>query len=274
MKTANWVMLFLMLSALPTRGQEEVPAAGEQDANPFHRAYICSLGDDFAATAAAPFRFSKRQWAISGSVAAGSLLLFSQEENIRQSFQKFRKPWSNQLSEKIFEPIDQLSPTNPLLLTMGSIYGTALLIKNKRLQKATLTSFKAIAVSGVLVNIIKLSTGRARPSLEKGHNDWFNNPLKSENRSFISGHTIITFSIASSFAHAYKDKPWVGLLGYSIAGLAGLSRIHDDKHWASDVFIGAALGWSIGRLIVRSDHWSLRISESGGSPTAGLAYQF
>lgn len=271
-----WVLssILLIICTLQARGQSDSLASYGPYAHPFQRAFICSLGDDFAATAAAPFRFTGRQWAIGGSVAAGALLIFSQDENIRHLAQNHRKPWSNKLSANLFEPIGDLSPQNTLAWTLSGIYATSLLLKDQPLQKATLTSVKAIAVSGILVNLLKFTTGRARPYLNHGNNNWFNSPLKSENRSFASGHTIVCFAVASSFAYAYPEKAWVGILGYSLAGLTGLSRIHDDQHWASDVFIGAVLGWSIGKLIVKSDHWTIRINEVNSKPVLGLLYQF
>jgi len=53
--------------------------------------------------------------------------------------------------------------------------------------------------------------------------------------------------VATVFASVYKDKPWVGVLSYGIATGVALSRLNDDKHWASDVFIGAALGFAGGK---------------------------
>jgi membrane-associated phospholipid phosphatase len=41
------------------------------------------------------------------------------------------------------------------------------------------------------------------------------------------------------------------LLSYGLASIAGLSRIYDDKHWASDVLLGAALGTVVGKTIVK-----------------------
>ncbi|MCD4731280.1 MAG: phosphatase PAP2 family protein, partial [Bacteroidales bacterium] len=51
---------------------------------------------------------------------------------------------------------------------------------------------------------------------------------------------------ASVLAQGYKDKLWVGITSYSIATLVGLSRLHDGKHWATDVIAGAAIGTAIG----------------------------
>jgi membrane-associated phospholipid phosphatase len=41
-----------------------------------------------------------------------------------------------------------------------------------------------------------------------------------------------------------------------------MSRIYDDKHWASDVFAGAVLGYAVGTLIMNRDNWKVRINAS------------
>jgi membrane-associated phospholipid phosphatase len=43
----------------------------------------------------------------------------------------------------------------------------------------------------------------------------------------------------------------VSILAYGIAGAAGLARIYEDKHWTSDVFLGAALGTAVGKAVVK-----------------------
>ncbi|MDX5396302.1 MAG: phosphatase PAP2 family protein, partial [Hymenobacteraceae bacterium] len=41
----------------------------------------------------------------------------------------------------------------------------------------------------------------------------------------------------------YKDHKYIPVLAYSTATLVGLSRIHDNMHWTSDVLAGAAVGY-------------------------------
>jgi hypothetical protein len=40
---------------------------------------------------------------------------------------------------------------------------------------------------------------------------------------------------------------------YGLAGFTGYQRIYDDKHWFSDVFVGATIGYFIGNNIVNSE---------------------
>jgi membrane-associated phospholipid phosphatase len=49
----------------------------------------------------------------------------------------------------------------------------------------------------------------------------------------------------------------VPLAAYSLATLTGISRIYDNKHWASDVFLGAALGYTMAELIWKANNWGI-----------------
>ncbi len=92
--------------------------------------------------------------------------------------------------------------------------------------------------------------------------------LTSDNTSFPSGHTSTAFAVAAVVATSY-DSWWIKGLSYGLASIAGLSRIHDNKHWASDVFVGALLGWWIGRTIVKNQsglQWGASI---GGDHLSG-----
>jgi membrane-associated phospholipid phosphatase len=61
--------------------------------------------------------------------------------------------------------------------------------------------------------------------------------------SFPSGHTAIAFTGAAILDHEYGQQyPWIKWAGYGLATLVGISRIANNRHWASDVLGGAALG--------------------------------
>ena len=66
----------------------------------------------------------------------------------------------------------------------------------------------------------------------------------SNRRSFPSGHTSASF-IAATVAHKLYGRQ-ISSPAFLLAGLTGISRIHDNKHYLSDVIFGAALGITIG----------------------------
>ena len=47
-------------------------------------------------------------------------------------------------------------------------------------------------------------------------------------------------------------------LGYGIASYVAVSRLHDNRHWLSDVVFGSAVGTIAGRTVVHhaADYWA------------------
>ena len=119
---------------------------------------------------------------------------------------------------------------------------------------------EAFALSGAITYLVKGVAGRARPDTSPGNARdfaWGRGFFKSDEfRSFPSGHTTAAFAIASAMsARVARRSPqragWLGPLLYGAATLTGLSRIYDDRHWASDVVLGAGIGTVTGLLLVR-----------------------
>lgn len=65
-------------------------------------------------------------------------------------------------------------------------------------------------------------------------------PDKSNLHSFPSAHTSITFQGAAFMQKRYGWK--YGIPAYAVAVYTGFSRVHADKHFVEDVFVGAAIG--------------------------------
>lgn len=68
-------------------------------------------------------------------------------------------------------------------------------------------------------------------------------PDGSDNHSFPSGHTATAFMTATMLNKEYGYKsPWIGVVAYSVATATGLMRMANNKHWLSDVLVGAGIG--------------------------------
>jgi hypothetical protein len=68
-------------------------------------------------------------------------------------------------------------------------------------------------------------------------------PDGSSNNSFPSGHTATAFAGAEFLWQEYKDiSIWYGISGYLVAAGTGAFRIYNDRHWLTDVVMGAGIG--------------------------------
>lgn len=68
-------------------------------------------------------------------------------------------------------------------------------------------------------------------------------PDGSDNHSFPSGHTATAFMMATMLSKEYGYlSPWVSVGSYAVATTTGLMRIANNKHWLSDVMVGAGVG--------------------------------
>lgn len=68
-------------------------------------------------------------------------------------------------------------------------------------------------------------------------------PDGSNNESFPSGHTAASFASARFLDREYGEVSYLySLGGYSFAALTGVFRQLNNKHWLSDVLVGAGIG--------------------------------
>jgi membrane-associated phospholipid phosphatase len=114
---------------------------------------------------------------------------------------------------------------------------------------------EAYADSAVVDLAVKAVTRRKRPSdVPPGgsFNDTFFNGGKSpfKGSSFPSGHAAGAFSVATVVAARYHNHRWVPWLAYGFATAISFSRVTTSAHFPSDVFLGAALGYTITRYQV------------------------
>jgi PAP2 superfamily protein len=114
---------------------------------------------------------------------------------------------------------------------------------------------EAYADSAVVDLAIKAITRRKRPSdVAPGapFNDTFFSGGKSpfKGSSFPSGHAAGAFAIATVVATRYHRHRWAPWAVYGFATAVSFSRITSSSHFPSDVFLGAALGYSIARYEV------------------------
>jgi hypothetical protein len=158
--------------------------------------------------------------------------------------------------------LDDLNDVFDQWITMGEIAAVPVglmatgTVRNDSYQKTTaLLAARAYADSEVLEFAAKLVTRRERPSdIPAGqsfNHTFFRSQLVSGNgSSFPSGHAAGAFCVATVLATRYKNHRWVPWVMYSFATVISLSRVTTLGHFPSDVFVGAAMGYSVSRFEV------------------------
>jgi membrane-associated phospholipid phosphatase len=244
--------------------------------------YFLLLGSNLKQQVTAPFHTSKTNWKKLGAFAAGTVALSFADVPIQK--QAFRIRSNSETVRKVSRFITNFGgPYETYTLLSLGTYG--ILFHDEKLKNATLLATQAYITGGMIESIAKYLTGRQRPSyygVDTMGRPTFHGPFSIAGReyngqtvssSFPSGHTTVAFAAATVFAMEYRNKPWVPVLAYSAASLIGISRITENRHWATDVLVAAALGYLSGRQVVNNYHRYAFLKASGKKP-APLTFTF
>lgn len=129
------------------------------------------------------------------------------------------------------------------------IYGIA--AGDDRATELAILMAEAFAVAQLYHNMIKLLTGRAGPGTPELEGHYFG-PARGYQlwpAGTPSGHMASMYSLLAVLMYTF-DHPalWVGLNLFALAW--GASLVGDNYHWLSDVTLGAAIGFCVGRWVV------------------------
>ncbi|HSA93799.1 MAG TPA: phosphatase PAP2 family protein [Terriglobales bacterium] len=125
---------------------------------------------------------------------------------------------------------------------------------NERARTTGLLGYRAFADAFIITQALKTVTQRPRPTtaggtmlIDNAEGDFFEG-----GRAFPSGHAAGSWALATVVACQYQHKRWMAIVAYSLAGLVSVSRTFEREHFPSDVLVGGALGFMIGRHVCHS----------------------
>jgi len=218
--------------------------------------FKCLLEDE-GAIFSSPFRMKEKHFFLWGGVAMITGVLIANDEAIYREFKSFQEKnkWVDDISPKI----TKLGLGEYNLGIAGAFYLGGLLLKDKKAKETARLTLMTFIHTSVVVQLGKHLCGRKEPWNDgkdhwSGPSGFFKRYKDGQMRyydAFPSGHTISIFGTATVVSEMYKDTVWVPIVSYSLATLCGLSRITEDTHWLSDVFLGAVLGYAIGKFVVK-----------------------
>ena len=196
-----------------------------------------------------PIRWKGKDWlkvlAFSGAAVAIHQLDVPINDMSYGNNSPFLKGFSHTL-----EPVGNLFY---LLPALGGTYLYAHLSHKDELSGMAITAGKAVIITNAIATWSKVLAHRHRPSddVPSKPNQWDGPRLDLNNDSFFSSHTATAFTLATVIASTYSDHKWVPPVAYTMASLIGVSRIAGHDHWATDVFVGAVIGYSVGKLVYK-----------------------
>lgn len=156
-------------------------------------------------------------------------------------------------ARNVLEVLDYLGGPK-INLPVFVLAGGAMITNNIKFQDAAFTSLQTLVYAGLIGYGLKGILGRARPEWTDPYDPYAffdrtgKNPFSHEgNSSYPSGHAIAAFGIITPWV-LYYPSPFTYAL-YVLPVGTSLSRLALDKHWATDLVVGAAIGISMGRWL-------------------------
>lgn len=169
------------------------------------------------------------------------------------------------LKQEIRDPFEWITKagvsTAYLIASFGLFIFFRWIRKIRRLADAALLFFSSIALSGVIINIVKFFVGRLRPKMlfEKGLYGFDPFRVGYEVNSFPSGHATTVFALAVTCSYFF---PKHRVVFFVFAATVALSRLVLNAHYLSDVLAGACIGTAT--AIVMERYIPVRSGRSSG----------
>lgn len=188
-------------------------------------------------TSPARIKKSDAKWLV--PLAGATAVLFAQDQKISDQFTGKQSLQNASLKVSTAGSIATWGVPGAFL-AFGKLSG------NDRMADTGAKGFEAAIYSTITMQALKAFTQRTRPYMG-GNGSFFGG-----GDSFPSGHSMEAWALAKVIADEYNDKPMVKIGMYSFATAVSVSRLTAQRHYASDVVVGSAMGYLIGKFVMRN----------------------
>lgn len=226
-------------------------AFGEDTAadHKLNKDFFVNFTNDLGKVLVSPVHWKKKDLFTFSAVLGAGCLLYAVDEDLQHWVQDNK----SSTSSDFFEFITHFGDGRTLLGLIAVMYTTGELFHDKNLRKTALLGLESWMTAGIINMSLKAIIGRARPSTSDSSCSFRPFSTKSSYFSLPSGHSVSAFAVATVIADRSKSA-LIDILSYSLATMVALSRVHNNNHWASDVFIGSSLGYFVAKKILLLNH--------------------
>jgi membrane-associated phospholipid phosphatase len=211
--------------------------------------------------------FTRNDAVLGAGFVLGTIALRPVDEHFARNLQT-KYAQQNRFFQGVATTVRTIAEPGAMIIGVG-LYVAGRASKQRDMADLGLHGSEAVIVGGGVSWVLKNAFGRARPfihpptdSTRFDANNWqLGRGLRSgtDFQSFPSGHTVAAFAAAAAVVNETSRwwPSWTWVIGpamYGGAGLVGVSRMYNNRHWASDVMMGAAIGTFAGNKVVRYNH--------------------
>ena len=224
------------------------------------KSYLKSYWNSGLTVLSQPLHYDWKDWTVVGGVAVATTLAFVYDDEI---YNLVDRTFSENQSNTISKCTDVFGEEYFILPSVALTYAISAINKDNRLRNMSLAALQSFVYAEVASAGLKVLTCRERPTANNqqptvngqqstANGQTWHGPFATfESTSFPSGHAMRSFALATTVAGFYPEKKWVGIVSYSLATMTSVGRVAGKEHWTSDVIVGAALGYFIGRGVVK-----------------------
>ena len=208
-------------------GKEPVQVAEASPQRSFLSSLVHQLGSDLKHIP----RRNSVYWLAGGT--AGALAIHPADDDINARLV------GSDFADAFFKPGKLIGSTPFILSAAAATYIWGRTHKQTRVRHLGMDLIESTLLAEGITQLIKVAVRRDRPI----HPEGSTNP----GYAFPSGHATVTFAAATVLQQHLGWKAAVPT--YLFASYVAMSRLHDNRHFASDVVFGATDGIIIGRAV-------------------------
>lgn len=224
------------------------PETQSQDTSATHHVSVkrvfLNLPGDQKAIWTSPFHLQAQDsfWLVPLAATTGVLIGSDQHSMAREKSNSDAISLSNNVANG---GVIGMAAVPGLMYIWGSLRGAP------QARETGLLSGEAMIDSLGVNEALKVIFGRERPTATDGQGRFLQ--TNSVHASFPSTHATVAWTAASVMAHEYPG--WLSQsLVYGAAAAVSVSRVTAREHFPTDVVVGSALGWLIGRQVYNRHH--------------------
>ena len=244
------ILLFSVILIVTSNGLAQTTPSSRALPKPtpdLEKKFLINILDDQRAIWTSPFRLrgSDARWLAPLGVSTMALIATD-----RRTSGELVENGDNLNRLRISRNISRLGSLYSTAGVAGVIYLAGRATHNDHLRETGLLATEALIDSGIVVTALKTASQRQRPPEDHSSGEFFDG-----GSSFPSDHAISAWSLATVIAQEYgHHRPLVQVGAYGLATAVSLSRYTGRNHFLSDVLVGSAMGYGIGRYVYHKRH--------------------